>query len=137
MPEAPPQPKKNVFSSKEEVAPNVVSDIAAQLNNTSRATRTLEDRYTTLRNKVQVNEQNMLTNDKKFVSELRVMSSELMELKTDLNDLKEKLTLLVKELKLSATKEEVKVLQKYISYWEPLSFVTHAELDKFLSEHRL
>ena len=49
-------------------------------------------------------------------------------------DIKDKLTLLVKELKLSATKEEVKILEKYISYWEPLSFVTRQELNKFLGE---
>ena len=44
--------------------------------------------------------------------------------------------LLVKELKMSATKEELSVLQKYLSYWEPLNFVTRQELDKILSERK-
>ncbi len=128
--------KKNIFGGKEEVSPNIVSDVAAQVSNVSRSLKTLDDRYTTLRKTVQVSEQNMISNDKKIIDDIRLINSEILDLKTDINDIKEKMTMFVKELKLSATKEEVNVLQKYISYWEPLSFVTHEELNKMLSERK-
>lgn len=142
MAEAAPAPpkqeqKKSIFGGKEEASPNIVSDIAGQVNNVSRSLKTLEDKYSTLKKKAQVTEQNMITNDKKIIGDVKLINSEIMDLKTDLNDLKEKLVLLIKELKLSATKEEVKILEKYISYWEPLNFVTRQELDKILSEQKV
>ncbi len=130
------EPKKGLFAAKEEVSSNILSDVAAQVANASRTLKSLEDKYTTLRKKAQVTEQNMLANDKKIISDVKVINSEILDLKTDLNDLKEKLTLLIKELKLSATKEEVKILQKYIGYWEPLNFVTRQELYKILEEKK-
>jgi hypothetical protein len=138
VPEPPKQEqKKSIFGgSKEEASPNIIADVSAQVNNVSRSLKTLEDKYSTLRKKAQVTEQNMITNDKKILSDVRVINSELLDLKTDINDLKEKLTLLVKELKLSATKEEVKILEKYLSYWEPLHFVTRQELDRILAERK-
>ena len=140
MPEPPKppasEPKKSFFGGKEEASPNIISDISAQVNNVSRTLKTLEDKYSILRNKQQVGEQNMISNDKKIIADIKMVNSEVMEIKTELNDLKEKLTLLVKELKLSATKEEVKILEKYISYWEPLNFVTKQELDKTLAERK-
>jgi hypothetical protein len=136
-PQPPKQdPKKNIFGGKEEAAPNIVADIAAQVNNVSRTLKTLEDKYGILRNKAQVTEQNMISNDKKIIGDIKLINSEIMDVKTDINDMKEKLTLLVKELKQSATKEEVKILEKYISYWEPLKFVTREELDKILDERK-
>jgi len=138
MAEAPKPPKKeekkSLFKSKETPSANIVSDVAGQVNNVSRGLKLLEDRYSTLRKKSQVTEQNMITNDRKMIVDIKLINSDLLDLKSDLNDLKEKLTLLVKELKLSATKEEVRLLQKYISYWEPLNFVTREELSKMLGE---
>lgn len=140
MPDQPQQPnqepKKGIFGGRDESSPNVVSDIAGQVNNVSRTLKTLEDKYTTLRKKAQVTEQNMIVNDKKMIVDLKVANSEILELKTELNDLREKLTLLIKELKMTATKEEVKVMEKYIAYWEPLNFVTRDELNKILSERK-
>ncbi len=127
-----PETKKSIFGGKEEPSANIVSDIAAQVNNVSRTLKTMEDRFTTLRKKSQVTEQNMIANDKKLFTDLKMVSSEILDVKAEISDMKEKLTLLVKELKLSATKDEVKILEKYISYWEPLNFVTRQELDKLL-----
>lgn len=136
LPQTPKQePKKGIFS-KDEAAPNIMADVSAQVNNVSRSLKTLEDKYSTLRKKEQVTEQNMISNDKKIISDVKLINSEIMDLKTELNDMKEKLILLVQELKLSATKEEVRILEKYIGYWEPLSFVTRPELDKVLAERK-
>jgi hypothetical protein len=103
-------PKKGMFAAKEEVNPNIMADISNQVSNSSRTLKMLEDKFSILRNKTQVIEQNMISNDKKIITDIKVLNSEILDIKTDLNDLKEKLTLLVKELKLSATKEEVKIL---------------------------
>ena len=68
QPQAPAQqPKKSIFSSKEEPSSNIVSDIAGQVNNVSRSVKQLEDRYSTLHKKGLVTEQNMLANDKKIM----------------------------------------------------------------------
>lgn len=136
VPQPPQQAQKKSIFGKDEASPNIMQDIASQVNNLSRTVRTLEDRFTTMHKKEDVIEQNMISNDKKFVSDIKVINSEILDLKSEINDIKEKLMLFVKELKLSATKEEVGVVQKYLNYWEPLNFVTRNELDKALSEKK-
>jgi len=137
IPQPPRQePKKSIFGGKEEASPNIIADVAGQVNNLSRTVKTLEDRFSTLHKKSQVTEQNMLSNDKKIIGDIKVMTSEMMDMKADLADLKEKLIMLVKELKMSATKEDVGVIQKYLGYWEPLNFVTRNEFEKALQSKK-
>jgi hypothetical protein len=59
----------------------------------------------------------------------------------DINDLRrrtkiedERAELIIKELKLSAKKEDVALLQRYIELWDPVDFATHNEIDKVIQE---
>lgn len=132
--ENPKPEKKSLFAQKEQPGQKLLGDISNQVNNISRSLKTLEDRYTTLRKRSQVLEQNMITNEKKVLEDINTINSDIMEMKHQLADFKEKLEMLGNEIKLGATKEEVTALQKYISYWEPLNFITRAEVDKIIDE---
>ena len=41
---------------------------------------------------------------------------------------------IVRELEETAKREEVKVLEKYINYWNPIKFVTQNEVEAIVSE---
>ncbi|MFC1741427.1 hypothetical protein ACFL3V_02740 [Nanoarchaeota archaeon] len=111
-----------------------VSDIAGELNNVSRRLMMLEERYTNLRKKTQVTDQNMLSNNKKVMTEIQTSHSQMDDLKKQLNDMVDKMKIIVRELKECAKRQEVEVLQKYINIWEPVKFVTRDSVVKLVAD---
>ncbi len=103
-----------------------------QINDVSRRLRILEERYTNIRRKGQVVEQNMLSENKKVNTEIKTVNSDISDLKRGIAELKSKMMLIVKELQLCAKKEDVQVLEKYINLWEPINFVTSNEVEKIV-----
>lgn len=120
---------------RHESAPDFqATDISNQMNNLSRRLKMIEERYTNIRNKTQMTDQNMLEFNKGTNRSLKTTNSELMELRKDFNDLKEKVKLIVKELKDTAKSDDLKLLEKYINLWEPVNFVTKNDVEKIVEE---
>jgi predicted RNase H-like nuclease (RuvC/YqgF family) len=137
---APPPPKKpapGLFAPKPKPGIDMgknVSDLAGELNNVSRRLMVLEERYTNLRKKTQVTDQNMLTNNKKVMTEIQTTNSEIDELKKQLADIIDKMKIIVRELKDCAKKQEVDVLNKYINIWQPINFITRDSALKLIRD---
>lgn len=136
---APPPPKKSggLFAPKPKAGPDLnksVSDLAIEVNNVSRRLMVLEERYTNLRKKTQVTDQNMLNSNKKFMTEIHTIHDEIDDEKKQLQDLVGKLKIIVRELKECAKHNEVEVLQKYINLWEPINFVTRDTVSRIIKE---
>ena len=66
-----------------------LAEIAGELTNVARRLRVLEERYTGLRKKSQITEQNMLSTNKKMMTEVRASESQLDDFRRDLNSLKD------------------------------------------------
>ncbi len=120
------KPKKTVTTATF----NVVNEI----NNVGRRLRILEERYTNLRRKTQVTEQNILRNNKKLNTEIKTINTDINEVKRDINEIRNKIDLIVKEIMLCAKKEDLKVLEKYINMWNPVKFVTQGEVEKIVRD---
>ncbi len=135
--EAPTEQKKHkFFGHKEAPGPSVdnIGALSNELSLVSRRVRVLEERYTNLRRKSQVTEQNMLVTNKKLVMDIKTLTTEINEINKDLDTIKNTLRQVIEELKKCAKKEEVKMLEKYINLWEPIKFVTHDEVEKVIKE---
>lgn len=117
-----------------------LSAISEGLNQVSRRLRMIEDRYTNMRKKLQLIERNMLTNQKKIIIEVKIVDSEIKDMKHSLLEMQGRILMIIKELKSSAKKQDVDVLNKYISLWEPVKFVTANQVERMireiLEEHR-
>jgi len=111
-----------------------LSYISNQINGISRRLRVMEERFTNSRNKMEVDEKNMLTFHKKVNTEFKTLNSEISDIKNELNEIRTEMSMIIKELQLSARKEDVKVLEKYIEIWQPLNFVTRKEVEKIIKE---
>ncbi|MBW2981091.1 hypothetical protein KY360_06770 [Candidatus Woesearchaeota archaeon] len=122
-----PKPKP----AEEEAAPPKMSEDIAEL---SRRIRTMEERYNTLQTKTQLIEQNMLSYHKQAIGETKTINTDFREIRRDIEDIKDKILTLIKELQLSAKKDEVKVLERYINLWEPINFVTRTEVGDLIKE---
>lgn len=109
-------------------------DLNAELNSVSRKLRLLEDRYSNLHKKTTVSEQNLISYNKRQNNELKLVNQEMLELRRMIDSLDSKLLLIIKELKISAKKEEVELLKKYVNLWEPIKFVTRKEVETIVKD---
>lgn len=111
-------------------------DVSSLVKDLMRRVRVLEERYSSIRKNIQVNERNMLDINKRLTTEIRTMSLDIGEIKQHMHDLKEEIQLIIRELKLSVRKDELKTLEKYIKLWDPMEFVTRSEIERFVRNER-
>ncbi|MBI2574766.1 hypothetical protein HYV82_02690 [Candidatus Woesearchaeota archaeon] len=97
-----------------------------------RGIRALEERYSNIVRRVQLNEQGVLSSGKKAHSELVAINSEIADMKKQLDALVEKIAIIARELQTLARKEDVDVLKKYLNLWEPVNFVTQGEVERIV-----
>jgi hypothetical protein len=90
--------------------------------------RVLEERFMNLRRKAQLADEKMLHAEQKLNTELKAITEEMVSMRKNIADLQESLALIQSEMTHAASQYDVKALEKYVSYWEPLSFVTKEEL---------
>ena len=96
--------------------------------------RLLESKYTLMRERVFVINQNMIEEYKKLMSEIKSINEDLKEIKKDLFQMKETTAHVVKEMEMLARKDQLKILEKYINFWNPLNFVTEKEVEEMIEE---
>ena len=99
-----------------------------EYQDSSERVRILESRYNLMRERLLLINQNMIDEYKKISEDIKIIESELKELKKDMFEIKEVLHKIVYELQFFAKKDTLKVLEKYINMWNPLSFVTEEEV---------
>tara|TARA_Y100000310_G_C20604998_1_gene775051 strand:+ start:989 stop:1360 length:372 start_codon:yes stop_codon:yes gene_type:complete len=96
--------------------------------------RLLESKYTLMRERVFVVNQNMIEEYKSTLAEIKSINADLKELKTDIFKMKETTANVVKEIEMLARKEQLKILEKYINFWNPMNFVTEKEVEEMIAE---
>jgi len=99
-----------------------------------RRLKILEDRYNTLRKKAQTTDENLLNLEKRFAKESKNALADLLELKRDLAALAEKIGQFSSELESNAKRTDLRVLEAYIGFFEPMQFVTRSDLKVALSQ---
>ncbi len=95
--------------------------------------RLIEERQSNMQRKIHLMEQGMLNNNKEFKTEIKVLQEEFLEVKKKVKDFEETLTKISKTLENLATREEVKIIEKYVNLLDPTSFITRRELEKTIN----
>ena len=93
-----------------------------------------EERFSELRKKMQFIEQSMLSQQKKLAREIKAITSDITDSKKSLTEIKNKIALIIKEIQLSASREDMEVLKKYLDMWQPVKFVTETQVEKIIQE---
>lgn len=122
-----PQAQSNWAKSQTDDVSNKISQIASSI-------RILEDRYTNLRKKSQLTDQNLIELQKEYYKEKKHMSEELLDSKIKLQELMDDLKIINGELKDTVKQKDLQVLNKYLDLWEPMQFVTRKEVERALNE---
>lgn len=96
--------------------------------------RVIESKNSLLSERMLVMNQNMIEEYKKIIREVKSLEGEISDMKNDLNNLKNIIKHLTEEARNFARKDSLKILEKYINLWNPLTFVTTAEVKKLVEE---
>jgi hypothetical protein len=120
------------MDKKDEVEQEVgmLDSVTSQMRNL----RTLEERYSNIKKKMQLTDSLMMKEHKRLHSSVRSANSEILMLKKDLTELTYKMDLILKELTLSAKSVDLESLKKYIGIWQPMDFVRKDEVEKLVDE---
>ena len=105
----------------------VLSDIVNRI-------RSLESKYNILGERLLIVNQNMISQFKKNSIEFKTINSDLKEIQSELFKSKETMIDLTKEMQFFATKEDFKVLEKYINLWDPMKFVSEKDLENAIKK---
>ena len=98
--------------------------------------RILESRYSLMRDRLFLINQNMLAEYRKLNKEIKFIDDGLKGLKLEINDIKNLLRKLVAEIDSFARKDDLKVVQKYLEIINPINFMTEDEVKKIIrGEH--
>ncbi len=131
----PAQPaKKGLFAAKTPPPMPDISGMTEQINAMSARVRIGEERYGELRKKLLLIEQNMLGNQKKAMMEIKTLQTDLMEMKHTIQAVEDRIIMVIKELRLTARKEDVDVMKRYLELWDPVKFITHDQVEKIIDE---
>ena len=126
-------PPSDMFGPKKPLSvPN--TNVTEDIGSINRRLKLMEERYTNLRNKFQVTEQNMLSKNKSFFTDIKAINLELTEIRKEIGELKDRIVMLIRDMESFAKKENVDMLRKYIDLWNPIKFVTHEEVEEIIKE---
>lgn len=107
---------------------NKIEEISSEVKTLTNRIRSLEEKSKNLRTAIQMNEKNLLEDSKKKNTEMADVNQQIFELKKNSKEIKDKMDIIIKELALSAKKEDVTSIEKYLNLWNPVSFVSQKEI---------
>lgn len=96
--------------------------------------RVSEERYSELRKKMLFVEQNMLSNHKRAMEEIKGLHDDITGMKRAIQAIEDRIITIVKELRLTARKEDIDVVKRYVELWDPTRFVTREHVEKLIDK---
>jgi len=119
---------------KEEKVDEAKISLNNQLVNISRRLQILEGKHDNLRSKTTLFENNNTDLTNSLRNDINKINQEIGNLKTDVKKTNDTLKLVIEELKLRAKDSDLKVLEKYVDFFNPLKYTTEKEVRAIISE---
>ena len=90
----------------------------------------LESKVNALLREITVIKTDVMKKQSQLRSDAKAMDADLLDLKREQERINQKLDLMVKELKQTASNDDVQTMKKYMELWNPLNFVTQRDLER-------
>ena len=126
--------KRGLFAAKTPPPAPDIGGMTEQINTMAARVRIGEERYGELRKKMLLVEQNMLSNNKKAMTEIKSLQTDLMEVKRTMQAVEDRIITIIKEIRLTARKEDIDIMKRYLELWNPVKFITHDQVEKIIDE---
>ena len=115
--------------------------VGNQVSEFSSRVSLMEQKAENLRRHIELLDSSLIEKHKSVVTEIRDVQDGMRGLRADIEYVKDLSERLAKRMEALASKDEVKVLQRYTEYWNPLQFVTKSEVksmvENILKEHKI
>lgn len=121
-------------NSKEE-ATQANQAVMKGISDLQRRLRVLEERYTTLRRKGQLIDENFLDTERELRAKVKKLDQEHTDVRRMIVDLDDKLDRFLEQVKKAAPREDVLVLKKYLDMWDPVKYLTRQEATRLLERN--
>tara|TARA_Y100000310_G_C20519364_1_gene732872 strand:- start:532 stop:993 length:462 start_codon:yes stop_codon:yes gene_type:complete len=108
-------------------------DYTQAINELANRLRILESKLGTFGEKMLVMNQNMIEEYKKMLADVKAVREDVVEVKKDVSNVKNVVKHLTEEASKFAKDEDVRVLQKYVDYWNPIKFATIQEVEDMIA----
>ncbi|MFT4250004.1 MAG: hypothetical protein ACMXYD_01440 [Candidatus Woesearchaeota archaeon] len=113
---------------------NTQTSTARAMTDLQRRLRVLEERYTTLRRKGQLLDENYLDTEKELREEVKGIDEEIVELHRMLADIDDKLDRFLEQVKKAASREDVLIIKKYLELFHPMQYLTQEEARRLVEK---
>ena len=110
--------------------------ITRGITDLSRRLRVLEERYTVLRRKGQLAEENFIRDMQELRQSVMVVEEEAVALRRLLVEIDDKIDRFLEQAKNAAPRQDVLILRKYLEMWNPLQYLTREEAKRLLEQRR-
>lgn len=104
-----------------------INSIAARL-------KFIEERYSNLIRRLELLEKNILDFERDLRDDFNILNAKVLDFKKKIKEMSEKVEEMGSELEKTATSYELKVLEKYLTLWQPLHFITKEEAELIISK---
>jgi len=108
--------------------------INEDLGQALRTLRMLEERYSTLRKKMQMSDQNIIDDTNRIFTSLKLVVKDIDSLKMKVEDMRLKLNMFAGEIKEMAPRQDLKILERYLDMWEPMQFLTEKQAIQMIKD---
>jgi hypothetical protein len=119
--------KNNTAQGERELMTNMLSQI-------NKKTRLVEERIDNLRNHVDLLENNILEISKNNSKEFDTFNKNMRDLRKEMQENIEKFDRIAENITQLASKDTVKVIEKYIDLLNPMTLVTRDEVEELIDE---
>jgi chromosome segregation ATPase len=120
-------PSKNESFKEEASNRERISSLATSM-------RVVEDRYNTLRKKLQMTDDELIEAQQSFEKERKVLDEQILECKERIRELESDVKEMKEEITKAVHRQDFRYLKKYVDYWDPSRFITRDEAASLLDD---
>ena len=115
-------------------ASNAAGMIITRLNDLNTRLRQAEERINNNKERIRVYDDQMLESKKELGKEVDDIHDEIMDLRKNIKNINDTIHHIIKELELTAKKQDINVIEKYVDMMDPTRYVTKEELKQIMKK---
>ena len=104
--------------------------LQSEVTNLTSRIRLLEERQGNIQRKIHLMESNMLSSNKELRNETKVIHAEMLEIKRAVKDFEDTIKKMSASLEDLASREEVKLIERYVNLLDPSNFISRKQLTR-------
>ena len=104
-------------------------NLSNEISNIISRIRMVEERHANMQRKLHLMEENMLSTNKEMKTEMKIVQQDLLDIKRKVKDFEETLTKISEGLEDLATRQEVKLIERYVNLLDPTNFISRKQLE--------